>query len=128
VWEWVEDPSHHNYQGAPDDGSVWIAGGNTTERMLRGGSWSFGPEGLRSAYRHSDFPNNRINVLYGFRLARSASSRSGSRRRRVAFHEGVGCGHVSRGPTRCARALTPATPTHALFEVKARNLLAQQVC
>ena len=27
VWEWVEDCGHNNYNGAPEDGSAWIAGG-----------------------------------------------------------------------------------------------------
>ena len=38
VWEWVEDAWHPNYQGAPHDGSVW-QGGDTSLRVLRGGSW-----------------------------------------------------------------------------------------
>ncbi|OAD22617.1 serine/threonine protein kinase, partial [Candidatus Thiomargarita nelsonii] len=27
LWEWCADPWHHNYQGAPSDGSVWEKGG-----------------------------------------------------------------------------------------------------
>ena len=44
VWEWVEDCSHENYEGAPGDGSVWTSGGNCGRRVLRGGSWYLLPE------------------------------------------------------------------------------------
>jgi formylglycine-generating enzyme required for sulfatase activity len=41
VWEWCEDAWHGNYEGAPDDGSVWgsdaAAGG---DRVVRGGGWA----------------------------------------------------------------------------------------
>jgi formylglycine-generating enzyme required for sulfatase activity len=40
VWQWVEDPWHANYDGAPTDGSVWLEGGNVSIRVLRGGSWA----------------------------------------------------------------------------------------
>ena len=38
VWEWVEDKLHGNYQGAPADGSAWLAGSDSSQ-VLRGGSW-----------------------------------------------------------------------------------------
>ncbi|MGH9752595.1 MAG: SUMF1/EgtB/PvdO family nonheme iron enzyme [Blastocatellia bacterium] len=38
VWEWCEDV-YHNYNGAPTDGSVWLSGGDSSYRVLRGGSW-----------------------------------------------------------------------------------------
>ena len=39
VWEWVEDSWHENYDGAPADGSAWLRGGDTSYRVVRGGSW-----------------------------------------------------------------------------------------
>ena len=69
VWEWVEDAWHPNYQGAPGDGSVW-AGGDTSLRVQRGGSWLSFPVVLRSASRHWYRPSNRYRDL-GFRLART---------------------------------------------------------
>lgn len=38
VWEWCMDTWHKNYNGAPNDGSVW-EGGDTQSRILRGGSY-----------------------------------------------------------------------------------------
>ena len=32
VWEWVEDCFHDNYEGAPKDGSPWIAQGDCKNR------------------------------------------------------------------------------------------------
>lgn len=68
VWEWVEDPDHPDYVGAPADGSVWLndgAGG----RVLRGGSWADYASGVRSAGRTASAPRERINHI-GFRCAR----------------------------------------------------------
>ncbi len=69
VWEWVEDCWNENYHGAPSDGSAWL-GGNCSNRVLRGGSWSDIPRDLRSAYRL----RIRTGYLYdylGFRVART---------------------------------------------------------
>jgi formylglycine-generating enzyme required for sulfatase activity len=69
VWEWVEDNWHPDYQGAPFDGSVW-QGGDTILRALRGGSWRFRPDDLRSGNRFSGpWSGRRIDV--GFRIART---------------------------------------------------------
>ena len=53
VLEWTEDCVHTNYNGAPADGSAWLAanGGDCTNRILRGGSWNIAPVILRSANR-----------------------------------------------------------------------------
>jgi formylglycine-generating enzyme required for sulfatase activity len=67
VWEWCQDAWHDNYQGAPNNGSVWAGGGN---RVLRGGSWYFNPQNSRAAYRFSFTPAVRVNSV-GFRLART---------------------------------------------------------
>ncbi len=66
VWEWCQDTWHDNYQGAPTTGAVW-AGGDTSRRVLRGGTWFLDPLGLRSAYRYSDAPDFRFFNI-GFRL------------------------------------------------------------
>ena len=71
VWEWCADFSHKNYEGAPSDGRVWENGGDTTVRILRGGSWGSHPWGLRSANRLRNKPNYKNNSI-GFRLARTA--------------------------------------------------------
>ena len=54
VWEWMSD--YYN--------------GNCETRVLRGGSWSFGPNFLRAAYRSIGVPLNRNNN-FGFRVART---------------------------------------------------------
>jgi formylglycine-generating enzyme required for sulfatase activity len=69
VSEWVEDNWHESYAGAPTDGSVW-QGGDTSLRVLRGGSWySFGSD-MRSASRRGDQPDHRSSEI-GFRVARA---------------------------------------------------------
>ncbi|MCU0943376.1 MAG: formylglycine-generating enzyme family protein, partial [Hydrogenophaga sp.] len=70
VWEWVQDVWHDSYQGAPTDGSAWMAGGDQGQRVLRGGSWINRPQGLRSADRLRSTPGNR-DERTGFRLART---------------------------------------------------------
>ena len=42
---------HANYEGAPNDGSAWIAQGECNNRVIRGGSFVGYPVGLRSALR-----------------------------------------------------------------------------
>ena len=69
VWEWVEDCWNGDYHGAPSDGSAWESG-NCGTRVLRGGSWDYGPRILRSASR------GRVSTGYrdndgGFRVART---------------------------------------------------------
>ncbi|BBO86803.1 hypothetical protein DSCO28_73690 (plasmid) [Desulfosarcina ovata subsp. sediminis] len=70
VWEWVEDDWHGNYNGAPDDGSVWIDNPRGSNRIIRGGSWIISARYCRSAYRYGHGPANRNSGL-GFRLALS---------------------------------------------------------
>jgi formylglycine-generating enzyme required for sulfatase activity len=70
VLEWCEDNWHDDYAGhPPSDGSAW-AGGDTSFRVLRGGSWLNIPKHLRSAYRTRDFPDVRSS-RFGFRIART---------------------------------------------------------
>jgi formylglycine-generating enzyme required for sulfatase activity len=67
VWELCEDRWHENYNGAPDDGSAWLAG-NEDDRVIRGGSWDSTMLVTRTSNRNScaaDIPF----FWYGFRLA-----------------------------------------------------------
>ena len=80
VWEWVQDCEHHNYQGAPNDGSAWTSGCNYDEyRVIRGGSWHQNARFLRTAFRDYHYAYDRRgefllfhgsnNLALGFRLA-----------------------------------------------------------
>lgn len=69
VWEWCQDTWHYNYNGAPSDGSAWLDGGDVS-RVIRGGSWCFFHQFLRSAYRNRYSPDDRNHYL-GFRVART---------------------------------------------------------
>jgi formylglycine-generating enzyme required for sulfatase activity/uncharacterized protein with von Willebrand factor type A (vWA) domain len=56
VWEWCADTWHHNYEGAPTDGSAWTTnwfGFNDDNDcyQLRGGCWFSNPGDCRSAFR-----------------------------------------------------------------------------
>ena len=66
VGEWVEDCYHDSYQGAPTDGSTWTTG-DCGRRVVRGGSWIGNPQFLRSAYRHRDAADDRVDYV-GFRV------------------------------------------------------------
>ncbi len=70
VWEWVHDAWHESYDGAPIDGSAWMAGGDPGMRVLRGGSWLHARWGLRSADRGRNTPDVRSDVV-GFRVVRA---------------------------------------------------------
>ena len=67
-WEWQQDVWHDNYAGAPTDGSAWETG-DSSRRVIRGGSWGNAPGNLRSALRSGIDPGTRFYSL-GFRLAR----------------------------------------------------------
>ena len=72
VWEWVEDGWHGNYEGAPSDGNAWTSG-DSTWRVVRGGSWYNNPRILRAANRNRGTPLYR-NFAIGFRLAQDLNS------------------------------------------------------
>jgi formylglycine-generating enzyme required for sulfatase activity len=72
VWEWCEDCWHGNYNGAPDDGSAWTDG-QSSSRVVRGGSWFSNPNGLRSAYRDR-YTTDLRSYSRGFRVARTLAS------------------------------------------------------
>jgi formylglycine-generating enzyme required for sulfatase activity len=85
VWEWVEDCYHANFQGAPTDGSAWIAVG-CENRTARGGSWHSTRDSVRSASRseaatttttlgavHQPTSGDRFTNT-GFRIARTITA------------------------------------------------------
>lgn len=39
VWEWVEDPVHYNYDGAPTDGRAWTEQRSSSNYVIRGGAY-----------------------------------------------------------------------------------------
>ncbi|MGB5633225.1 MAG: formylglycine-generating enzyme family protein [Waterburya sp.] len=66
VCEWCQDDWHDSYQNAPIDGNAWVSG-NSSNKVIRGGSWIDLPEDCRSATRGLDTRDNRdINI--GFRV------------------------------------------------------------
>ncbi len=68
VLEWCADTWHNNYAGAPTDGSAWLNNDNHSQlRLLRGGSWGYGPRYCRSAFRDDDDPVYVSSDL-GFRV------------------------------------------------------------
>jgi formylglycine-generating enzyme required for sulfatase activity/uncharacterized caspase-like protein len=72
VREWCLDAWHENYNGAPNDGSLW-EGGDTSYRVLRGGSWGFNAYHCRSASRSRNAPVEGYSD-YGFRVVLVARS------------------------------------------------------
>ena len=75
VWEWCADHWYDTYEGAPNDGSAWLTGGDKNY-VVRGGSWYGRGRILRSAYR-SHARRVFIGDYFGFRLARGPNSRQG---------------------------------------------------
>ncbi|MDP3664722.1 MAG: SUMF1/EgtB/PvdO family nonheme iron enzyme [Nitrosomonas sp.] len=71
VWEWAQDCWHESYQNAPVDGSAWLEanGGACDRRVVRGGSWNYYPQYLRSAIRLW-FLTDVAYLNLGFRIAR----------------------------------------------------------
>jgi formylglycine-generating enzyme required for sulfatase activity len=68
VFEWCLDHFHDSYNGAPADGSAWVTGGDSSYRMLRGGSWDHSPRICRCAFRLYDaYPVSRV-ISFGFRV------------------------------------------------------------
>jgi formylglycine-generating enzyme required for sulfatase activity len=67
VDEWCADHWHDNYEGAPTDGSAWLTDDETSNRILRGGSWTYYHRDCRSASRACSWPDDRIFNI-GFRI------------------------------------------------------------
>lgn len=68
VWEWVEDCWNTSTNDAPSDGSAWTK--DKCGHVVRGGSWTNGPQGVRTAIRSSGGIAQGFNGN-GFRLART---------------------------------------------------------
>ncbi len=73
VWEWCADVWHESYKDAPIDGSAWVSGGDSSRRVVRGGSWNYISRLCRSADRLSLTPGFRINYI-GFRIVFGSST------------------------------------------------------
>jgi formylglycine-generating enzyme required for sulfatase activity len=67
VWELCQDWYHDSYNGAPNDGSAWLNGGEQKYRVLRGGSWYYFATRLRSASRYVVTLHGRVSDV-GFRV------------------------------------------------------------
>jgi formylglycine-generating enzyme required for sulfatase activity len=67
VWEWCWDRYGDYASGAQTDPGGAVTG---SYRVLRGGSWDFDGQHLRSGFRNFDNPSSRFDSL-GFRLVRS---------------------------------------------------------
>ncbi|MEM9273819.1 MAG: bifunctional serine/threonine-protein kinase/formylglycine-generating enzyme family protein [Cyanobacteria bacterium P01_F01_bin.143] len=70
VAEWCEDSWHDNYQEAPSNGEPWVDDEDSSERVLRGGSWLHLPGSCRSSQRLSSLGNSKSDA-FGFRIASS---------------------------------------------------------
>jgi formylglycine-generating enzyme required for sulfatase activity len=67
VWEWTEDCFNKRYtEDTPDDGSPWLEG-DCRQRMVRGGTWKWSPNMVRSGYRQGDGVDNENS----FRVVRT---------------------------------------------------------
>jgi formylglycine-generating enzyme required for sulfatase activity len=77
VWEWCADHWHDSYDGAPKDGSPWLnsTAGADEHRLLRGGSWYYGPRSCRSAFLNRFVPG-LVGGNLGFRVVCLPQSRS----------------------------------------------------
>src|SRR5262249_54095494 len=69
VWEWTEDCWNESNSGNPSDGSPRVTR-DCTGRVVRGGSWGYEPQFLRSAARFRG-PTETRDDGRGFRLART---------------------------------------------------------
>ena len=74
VTEWTEDCWNRSLEGAPTDGSAWLAG-NCDERVVRGGTYSNAPRYMVSARRWPAPVDgwNRKGTARGFRVVRDLS-------------------------------------------------------
>jgi formylglycine-generating enzyme required for sulfatase activity len=70
VSEWVEDPWHDDYTGAPSDERPWTTGGSVSFRIARGGSFYHLASGVTSTYRFKYHAADQGNLI-GFRVART---------------------------------------------------------
>ena len=69
--EWTDDCWHDDYVDAPTDDSAWQNGGDCGRRVVRGGTFVYGPAGLRSANRVGNEPTYRV-WYQGFRVVKAS--------------------------------------------------------
>jgi formylglycine-generating enzyme required for sulfatase activity len=67
VFEWCEDNYVDGYAFAPTDGTAFIAQNNSTNRVMRGGSWFF-PESFLRVNSRNEVPQKQRGNMYGFRV------------------------------------------------------------
>lgn len=72
IWEWCADIWHENYVDAPTDGSAWLANGDRSYCVQRGGSWIDRASNCRSAFRVGDIAHNNDHIV-GLRVCWSKS-------------------------------------------------------
>jgi len=72
VLEWSDDAWHHNYTGAPIDGSSWINGEDNGIRVVRGSSWVFNSKNCTNR-SNSNYHADASSYNLGFRIARIVS-------------------------------------------------------
>lgn len=68
VWQWAGDCWNRSLQGQPSQGTARLSG-DCALRVVRGGSWSNAPWGVRAGYRVPDAIGYRSTTL-GFRVVR----------------------------------------------------------
>jgi formylglycine-generating enzyme required for sulfatase activity len=69
VWEWVFDwYGHDYYKKGPKKNPIGPAKGDT--KVVRGGSWLYVPEFLRTSFRFNADPSGK-QFGYGFRCAKT---------------------------------------------------------
>jgi formylglycine-generating enzyme required for sulfatase activity len=70
VWEWTQDCDNKHYSvDTPVDGSPWLEG-DCTRRIVRGGTWSWSANVMRSGYRYGVWAGGG----YSFRVVRTLSA------------------------------------------------------
>ena len=74
VSEWVEDCDHHNFEGAPTDGSAWLAK-ECSMRTRRGNSYGVTNDSQVSMRGHGG-QTNRSSLGEGFRIAEDIDASS----------------------------------------------------
>jgi formylglycine-generating enzyme required for sulfatase activity len=67
VNEWCLDHWHENYEDVPLDGGAWLTKDEQAPRVICGGSWFYGPQACRSAYRSWLNPDFTPYII-GFRV------------------------------------------------------------
>jgi formylglycine-generating enzyme required for sulfatase activity len=71
VFEWTADCWHDDYEGAPTDGSAWIANFCRSGYVLRGGAYVSSPTELYSVRRGGPSTADVRASSVGFRVART---------------------------------------------------------